>query len=182
MPEVRLKRDGVVFPQLCARCGGVNPSKRCRLVLPYHAWWRANPEVKIPVCARCSLVLALRSWATLVLMLVAALTATALLSNWGADLILYLSERFYSGAPQWLTSAWTWEGIAFVVLFASMWVLGTIRDRYLRGGLKVAIEDYGDEWLAFESRDADFLDQIRAGSRVWPQGAVSELSMKEPSR
>src|ERR1039457_4277316 len=106
MPKDRFERSRISFPTICARCGRSNPLQTTQLTLPYRAWWRSNPVIKVPVCTRCAINLGIQSWVSLLLMLATSLATTFYLPKLGILLLIHAQQRAFGSAPNWAYSDW----------------------------------------------------------------------------
>lgn len=139
-------------------------------MLPYRAWWRTNPVIKAPVCTKCAISLGLQSWASLLLMLGAALAATFYLPKWGILLLVYAQLRFVGSASDWVYSGWFVEVLVCSVLLVAMSLFGSLRDRFLRRDhLKLKVTDYGNDWVELSSSDDLYFGDLAKQSQLYSE-------------
>lgn len=133
MHVARFDRSTLNFPSECARCGCSVATRTTRLILPYQAWWRSNPALKVPVCAKCSLLLWAEGWGLLILLLGTSLLAAFYLSIWSIDLLIHTQRTLFHSGSDWVKSRWTAEAAALGILVLLFLPLATARQRFLRG-------------------------------------------------
>lgn len=168
MHKERFERYSPVFPARCVRCGVENPTRQFQLVLPYRAWWRANPVIKSPTCTKCFLVLRSEDWLTLILMLAASLATTRYLSPCLVVLIIRADRRLFKTVPHWLVSQGFSTALVCTVLISASWLFGSYRDRVLRRQrLKITLTDYSTDWVEIESNDDSYFSDLAAHWRAF---------------
>ncbi len=168
MHKERFERYGLAFPTTSVRCGVENTTRQVQLVLPYRAWWRANPVIKSPVCTRCFVVLWAEDWITLILMLAASLATTRYLSPWLVALMIRTYRSLLKAVPDWFASQWFATAVVCTVLISASWLFGHFRDRFLRRQhLKVRITDYSNDWVEIESDDDMYFVDLARHSQAF---------------
>ena len=168
MYKERFDRYSLVFSLTCVRCGVENPTRQVQLVLPYRAWWRANPVIKSPACTRCFVVLRAEDWITLILMLAASLATTRYLSPWLLVLVIRTHRSLFNAVPDWVASQWFVTAVVCTVLISASWLFGHYRDRFLRRQhLKVRITDYSNDWVEMESDDHSYSADLARHSQTF---------------
>lgn len=168
MHKERFERNGLIFTSTCVRCGVANQTQQVQLVLPYRAWWRANPVIKSPACTRCLVILSAEDWITLVFMLAASLATTRYLPPRLVVLMMRIHRSLYMPVPAWLVSQWFAIGVVFTVLISASWLFGHYRDSFLRRQhLKVRIIDYTNDWVEIESDDDSYFADLARRSQTF---------------
>lgn len=170
MHKERFERNRINFPLFCVRCGVANPLRRFQLVLPYRAWWRSNPAVKSPVCTKCFIILGVEEWASLLLMLGAALASAYFLSTWSIVFVIGMQRKLFDTVPGWRVSRRFAEIFVWAIVLEAVWLFGHFRDRFLRRNhLKVTITDYQNDWVELAVSDTPYFEQLENQSEIYSE-------------
>lgn len=169
MEIARFDRSKLNFPAECARCGCPRATRSTRLILPYQAWWRSNPAIKVPVCTRCFLSLGTQAWVSLILALGISLVAAFYLPKLGIQFLIHTQRALFHSVSVWVDSRWTAEvavlgSVVLVFLF-----LASLRQRFLRGMLSLKVEDYRDDWVELSSDNALYFAKLAKNSQLYQE-------------
>lgn len=170
MHKDRFERCRISFPAICTRCGMSGPLRTTQLTLPYRAWWRSNPVIKVPVCTMCAVSLGIEAWASLLLMLGASSAITFYLPRWGILLLIHTQQRIFRSVSDWVYSQLFVEVVVCSVLLMAMSLFGNLRDRFLRRNhMKLRVTDYGNDWVELSSSDDLYFGELAKQSLLYTE-------------
>ena len=101
-------------------------------------------------------------------MLALAVACTFYISTTGIVLIVKAHRSLFHRVPEWLLSRGFAELLVLTALLGTVSLFGRFRDHYLRRDhLKVAIKNYGNEWVELAVSEPTYFGELEKQSHIW---------------